>query len=488
MKKWQTYADLIAENFTIVNKDKEEVPFVLNKAQIHFLENSTDRNTILKARKMGFSSVLLAVACIKFIFGKNERCISMSFDKTAAAKQLERAKHFLQSYERINKVKIPFKYNSKHELSWEGITEDGNKFINTLRVGTAQSQGFGRGDDITFLHLTEVSLVTDIDQLLAGVGEAVVNNAMITLETTANGYNSFKTFWDESAAGHRNYQTFFYEPSWEYSKEFVDIKRKELGKLADQEYPLTPQAAFIASGNQFFDNPAIREYAEKVQEPTRIAKFRKFRDFERGEFILVFADTAWGGGDFCAAQFLSQTRLDVPLVYHAKTIASDMTPELHTMLETIHTITGVKPVICYERNNGGIAEIERLAKLNRNNKYTIYLQKTGNATRAGYEDSKKYGWDTTSASRPIMLSMLKDAIDNQLIRIYDEPTITEMFSFVEMQTSSSWKAQAERGAHDDLIMSLAGVWQMFQTERPPVVRQHRVKKKKFDPVTGRVLS
>lgn len=57
MKKWQTYADLIAENFTIVNKDKEEVPFVLNKAQIHFLENSTDRNTILKARKMGFSSI-----------------------------------------------------------------------------------------------------------------------------------------------------------------------------------------------------------------------------------------------------------------------------------------------------------------------------------------------------------------------------------------------------------------------------------------------
>lgn len=489
MKKWELYEQLISENFTIVNKDKQDVPFILNKAQRHFLEHAVERNVILKARKMGFSSVLLAIACIKFIFGKNERCMSMSFDKSASVKQLERAKHFLKAYERINNVKIPYKNDSKNEMSWEGVMPDGvTKFTNTLRVGSAQTTGFGRGDDITFLHLTEVSLVTDIDQLLAGVGEAVINNAIITLETTANGYNAFKTFWDEASVGARGYKNFFYDPTWEYDKEFVERKRLELGKLADQEYPLTPQAAFIASGNQFFDSIAIREYSESVQAPVVQQKFRKFRDFERGEFILIFADTAWGGGDFCAAQFLSYQRLDVPLVYHAKTIATDMTPELHMKAEEIFDKTGVKPVVCFERQNGGIAEIERLAKLNRNGKYTIYLQKTGTGYKGGAEQSRKYGWDTSSATRPIMLSALKEAIDNKLIRVYDEPTVTEMFSFVEVQTSSSWKAQAERGAHDDLIMSLAGVWQMYQTERPPIQRERRTKKKRFDPVTGRVLS
>jgi hypothetical protein len=68
-----------------------------------------------------------------------------------------------------------------------------------------------------------------------------------------------------------------------------------------------------------------------------------------------------------------------------------------------------------------------------------------------------------------MLSMLKEAIDNRLIRIYDKPTITEMFSFIISQTSSSWKAQAEQGAHDDLIMALAIAWQLYQTEHPPTV-------------------
>lgn len=63
-----------------------------------------------------------------------------------------------------------------------------------------------------------------------------------------------------------------------------------------------------------------------------------------------------------------------------------------------------------------------------------------------------------------MLSMLKEAIDNRLITIYDKPTVNEMFSFIVSQTSSSWKAQAEQGAHDDLIMALAGAWQLYQTE------------------------
>lgn len=487
MKKHENYKKLIEQNFNIVNKDKEEVDFILNKAQSNFIKEAGERNVILKARKMGFSSVLLAIACIKFLFGRNERCVSMSFDAAASTKQLERAKKFLNSYEAINKVKIPLKYNSKTELAWEGVDEKGQKFTNTLRVGTAKSQGFGRGDDITFLHLTEVSLVDDIDVLLAGAGEAVVNNAMITLETTANGFNSFKSFWDEAVSGDRGYKTFFYNPEWEYGKQYVKQKRMELGKLGQQEYPMTPQEAFISSGDQFFDNDAIQEYSKRTQKPTQQGRFRKYREFQKDEFILIFADTAWGGGDYCAAQFMSKDRIDVPLVYHHKGIASDMTPELHNKAEEIFDITGVKPVICFERNNGGIPELERMVRLNRNGKYKVYIQKRPKADK-NHEQTKKYGWDTNSATRPVMLSMLKDAIDNRLINIYDEATINELFAFVEVQTASSWKAQAERGAHDDLIMSLAGVWQMYQTERPIRKNTRPKRKKQYDKITGRVLS
>ena len=79
----------------------------------------------------------------------------------------------------------------------------------------------------------------------------------------------------------------------------------------------------------------------------------------------------------------------------------------------------------------------------------------------------KLGWDTNSATRPKMLSDLKEAIDSKLFRVYDSPTIEELFSFVVIQTSGSWRAAAETNAHDDLIMSLAIAWQLYHTESKP---------------------
>ena len=483
------YRKFIEDNFTIIDKDKQEVPFILNKAQRHFIENLTERNVILKARKMGFSSVLLAIACVKFITGENERCVSMSFDKEASIKQLERAKHFIRSYERIKQRKIPFKYSSKNELVWEGKREDGTTFTNALRIGTAKSSGFGRGDDISFLHLTEVSMATNLDQLLAGVGEAVVRNTIVSLETTANGYNEFKTFWDEASAGARGYNALFYSPEWEYDKEFIDRKKAELGRLFDQEFPMTPELAFIASGNLYFDREALQDYLKTTKEVKTINGWRKYREPEQGEFFVVFADTAAGGGDFCAAHFLSKNRLDIPIVYHKKVIATEMTPQIHEMLEDIYDKTGVRPVVAYERNNDGFFEMDRLATLNRHQKYTIYREKLNQGTKYSESTGPKLGWTTSSATRPVMLQMAKEAIDNKLIRIYDHPTITEMFSFIEVQTTTMWRAQAEKNAHDDLVMALAGAWQLFQSEKPPTSNNKRIRRKKsYDPVTGRLLS
>lgn len=220
-----------------------------------------------------------------------------------------------------------------------------------------------------------------------------------------------------------------------------------------------------------------------------MSDFRIYREFERGEFVLIFCDTAWGGGDFCAGQFMSYNHLDIPQVFHRKCMASDMTPIIHQEAERIFESTGVKPVVSYERNNGGLAEIERLVRLNRNQKYTVYQQKMGMGDRGNMRVTAKYGWDTNSATRPIMLSGLKEAVDNKLIKIYDKPTVSEMFSFIEKQTATGWKPIAESGAHDDLVMSLAGVYQMYQTEKPPVQRNNRRRKeKRYDPTTGRVLS
>lgn len=198
--------------------------------------------------------------------------------------------------------------------------------------------------------------------------------------------------------------------------------------------------------------------------------FYRYRPYEKGEFILVAADTSAGGADYSAVQFLSSTNRDVPVVYHSKVTATEMTPKIQLELERIFDETKVKPVVAYETNNGGSFLLDQLAVLNRLGKYTMYQQKKNVGTSDTTEEGSNYGFSTNSATRPAILQLLKQAIDERLIRVYHKATVNEMFSFI---VAENGKPQAEQGAHDDLIMSLAIAWQMYQTESPPKQRERK---------------
>lgn len=192
--------------------------------------------------------------------------------------------------------------------------------------------------------------------------------------------------------------------------------------------------------------------------------WRQYRIIEKGEFMLFAVDTASGGGDNTTCQGLSKTKLDVPLVFQSNVTTSDFIPELVRVLERVYDITGVKPVVALERNNGGSFLMDRVAALNLNGKFIVFeMPKFGSVNN---NEASLLGWSTNTATRPKMLQELKDVIEKQVIKIYDRQTINEFLSFIVVQTSSSWKAQAEKKAHDDLVMALAIAWQMYQICQP----------------------
>lgn len=192
--------------------------------------------------------------------------------------------------------------------------------------------------------------------------------------------------------------------------------------------------------------------------------WRQYRTIEKKEFLLFSVDTASGGGDYTVCQVLSKTKIDIPLVFQSKVTTSDFIPELVRVLELVYDVTGVKPVVSLERQNGGSFLMDRVAGLNLNGKYEVFkMPKFGNVDN---NEPNKLGWDTNLGTRPKMLQELKDAVEKQLVKIYDRQTINEMLSFIVVQTSSSWKGTAEIGAHDDLVMALAIVWQMYQICQP----------------------
>lgn len=194
-------------------------------------------------------------------------------------------------------------------------------------------------------------------------------------------------------------------------------------------------------------------------------KWRQYREIERGEFFIVAGDCSQGGADYNACQFLSKTHIDFPLVYHTRGVAAQMTSDIFPVLEKIFDITGIQPVVAFEQNNGGISEMERLATLNRLGKYRVYVMKhIGKTDDSG--NTGKYGFNTNTATRPVILGDWKTAVDDKVPTIYDRATIKEHFSFI---INEQGKPEAEKTAHDDLIFAGGIAWQLFQTESAPSI-------------------
>lgn len=253
------YIKFIQERLHIVGKDGIETPFVLNAVQEKYLEESTGRDIILKARQQGFSSLILAMFTADFLLKENSRSVIVADISDNATELLDRVKRYIQSYEHITGVKVPLKYNSKYELYNEALNS-------RYTIGTADNSDFGRSKTITNLHLSEAAFYHNFTKILASAGSAVVPDGKFIIETTANGFNEFKTFWDNSTLDETGFKPLFYKASDFYSEEHLNNERKRLGRLFDQEYPESAEIAFISSGELFFDNDALKAHLMNVKE------------------------------------------------------------------------------------------------------------------------------------------------------------------------------------------------------------------------------
>lgn len=255
------YQQKIENYLRIVDKSSVEVPFILNSVQKKYLvEDMSGRDVILKARQQGFSSVILAIFTLDFIAKDNTRNVIVADIADNATELLDRVKFYLKVFEERSGIKVPLKYNSKYELYNEG---NGSRYT----IGTADNSEFGRSKTITNLHLSEFAFYSNPEKLFAGAMQAVVPDGRIIMETTANGFGFFKSFWEDCKNGDRPFKPLFYKASDFYSKEFLDNKRHELKELFTQEYPETDIEAFLASGEQYFDQVALKRYLELAREP-----------------------------------------------------------------------------------------------------------------------------------------------------------------------------------------------------------------------------
>ena len=255
--------DFIEKYLRIVDKAGNEVPFILNSIQNQYLEDYTGKDFILKARQQGFSSLILAMFTKDFLTKENSRSVIVADIADNASELLDRVKSYIKAFEDIAQTKVPLKYNSKYELYNEVLQS-------RYTIGTADNRDFGRSKTITNLHLSEFAFYSDAQKLFAGVMQAVVPDGRVIIETTGNGFNFAKEFWDKTKLDETGFKGLFYGADTFYSKEFLDQKKRELGRYYEQEYPNNALDAFLTSGETFFSALALRDHLQRAKEPQGI--------------------------------------------------------------------------------------------------------------------------------------------------------------------------------------------------------------------------
>ena len=498
---------LIEMTFTIVDKETKTVPFFLNEEQKDFekLINQAvidykdgKRNSllfiILKARQLGFTSYITARQLAYTITRSN-------FSGFTIADIADNARDIFQ-----DKAKTPYdnlpdalkpseKYNSRNELYFD-------KLNSKWRVSTAENKNVGRSKTLNFCHMSEVAFWKNIRVIITGLGEALTKEAIQIIETTANGYNEFKTLWDEAVRGENDWQPIFYpwygNPDYRHDFESQDkelefkanvinakegffrklknmkaglkldwqqlywyyLKYKKLGANVSQEHPSTPEEAFLHSGRPYFDleildNLLLIADQYKPKKTERGGQLVIFEEPVKNRHYIIGADVAEGledGDSSHACIFDAKTWKEMGF-FHG-TIEPNEFGDILTELAIRYNNAYIAP----ERNNHGHAVC---AKIFKENKYkNIHVE-----TKIEHKTDKKttrYGWYTSEKSKYLMLDELNDAIKNDLITIKDIETLKELREVVINNDGKVFINGKDR------VAAKAIAWQMRKHYKPSV--------------------
>lgn len=475
--------------FWIIDKRRHKVPFLFNPPQSDYYRDRSQNDLILKARKEGFSSLVEAIWLHSCMFNENENCVTMAHTWDDTVIHMDRVKFFLDNMGLPDmKFKVPLDKENQREIFFP-------KTNSRYWIGTAGSVAFGRGRDITKLHLSEVAHYPD-QRVVTGVMEACVPHASKVLETTANGVGElFHKLWQEAGdpssdtPWRRHFFPWFQDPSnrvpmdsdaklimksneqklatrFKLDDEQMLWYRKKLSEMPEkdkmpQEHPSTAEEAFLRSGRPVFNLEKLHEKKEFVKGMKPLFHGDLIDDGEqikaaasdtgflkiwkmprRGRQYLVVGDVSEGvpGGDWSFGQIFDRASWEQVAVWRGRINPGDFGREMVRLGYYFNNA-----IIVPEGNNHGWATVEAIVA----EKYK-HLFKT---TDIWPDDPERLGFHTNDKTRNLIITAARNSIEDDTVFFNDFITLTEFETFI--QNENSGKMEAQQGCYDDGVMSAA---------------------------------
>ena len=509
---------LIELVFVVVDKNQQTMPFFLNDVQREFINTlnkaKDDFNKglitdisllILKGRQQGFTTVVTAYQLACSVLNKNFQGFTLA-DKSDNSETIFQNKAKFP-YNQLPKILQPTeKFNNRKQFLFE-------KLNSSWAVDTA-TKDVGRSRTINFFHGSECAFWKDgISPIQAGLAEAFTKNCVKIYESTANGFNDYRTMWKSGT--HINC---FYEwwktkeyriniPTEQEKDEFINnidskndwiwerlrwlrdiikLKLEQLywyykkyegyidKRLIKQEYPCSADEAFLLSGVNAFDTEKILSRLNIIPKPLKTGYF--IYDYDGNKitnikwlndsngYINIYelpnspkitkycigGDTAGEGSDYFTGHVLDAKSGKQVAVLKHQFDADQYVKQIYCLGKYYATPNqyGIKEeaLIGIEANFDSFP-IRELTRLGYSNQYV--REKIDEYTG---KTEKRFGFKTTSITRPTILSSLIEIVREHVDLLNDKDTLEELLTIIRNEKG---RIEAPDGGHDDQMMGLA---------------------------------
>ena len=482
------------------------------------------RYIILKARQLGMSTFTEAYIYHDTSTRELVNSLIICHEEKASLNLFQMSKLF---YEECPLAIRPLKkYANGKELVFENPTTDDAEKLedpglrSKITIATAGASDTARSGTYHNVHVSEIAFFPNPKNTMTALLQCVPDepNTFVCMESTANGIGGyFYDMWNDAVAGKNDFTPIFFpwfvDPNYTTEFENEDIKQDFIksieymypdssGKMVHsdewllkeqfdltyeqlywrqktiankcggdvdmfkQEYPATPDEAFIASGRPKFNLKSVKEYELQCITPTVVgdvvedSKGITIQDSEKGNFkawimpesneqYVIGADVAEGlaTGDYSVAVVMD-SNLNIVAKWKGH-IDPDLFGKEIVKIAKMYN----EAYVAVENNNHGLTTLKSILN---EEYYNLFYTKTYD--KVNDEISKKLGWSTNRKTKPLAIDKLAEYIREKFFGLWDVEIVSEMYSYV---IDDKGATNAQEGKHDDCIMALAITLQAF---------------------------
>mgnify|MGYP003111034957 FL=1 len=402
-------------------------------------------NIVLKSRQLGLSTLVSAYSVWLAIFQREKNILIIATKLAVAQNFISKVKTMIKSLP--NWLLLPeIVSNNKQQIQFSHGSSI--KAIPT-------SEDAGRSESLSLLIVDEAAFVRNFDTIWTGIYPTISTGGRVILLSTPNGVGGqyYKLYTEaESNLNEFNPIKLPWTVHPECDQEWFEQVTSNMSKRQiAQEY----LCDFTTSGDTFLGGEDLEWIRNCVTDP--VAREGEDRNvwiwqhpLSEKDYIMS-ADVARGDAkDYSTFHIIDVEAGEVVVEYKGK-----IRPDNFAELLNKWGLKYNKALLCPENNSFGYATILKLQEM----QYPrLYYRKRKGTYIGGYipkASADIAGFTTNGKTRSMILGKLEEILRNKQLITRSSRTYQELKTF----TWNTGRAQAKRGFHDDLVMSLAiGTW------------------------------